>query len=146
MGSTFGHLDPQRPRRLRAAQLAIAASAGSKSCLLVEAALAWGRTFHGYPSKISLYIHMHILIYYIHIYIYIYMYIHMYTFFVNGRCCFEVLTIRALCLGCEDFEVDSTRLKYRCRVMYAGFPSFSGFGIRGRSYSNFMASSATSRT
>ena len=35
--------------------------------------------------------------------------------------------------------VDSKKLEYACRVICTGVPSFCCFGIRGRSYSNFLA-------
>ena len=36
--------------------------------------------------------------------------------------------------------VDCKKLEYGFRVIYAGFPSLFCVGIRGRSYSNFLAS------
>ena len=36
--------------------------------------------------------------------------------------------------------VDSQKLEYGCGVIYAGLHSICDFGIRGRSYSNFLAS------
>ena len=36
--------------------------------------------------------------------------------------------------------VDSENLEYGFRVIFAGCPSFFGFGTRGLSYSNFLAS------
>ena len=35
---------------------------------------------------------------------------------------------------------ESKKLEYGFRVIYAGVASFFSFGIRGRSYSNFVAS------
>ena len=40
--------------------------------------------------------------------------------------------------------VDSRKLEHECRVIYAGFPSSCCFGIRARSYSNFLASTVRS--
>ena len=39
----------------------------------------------------------------------------------------------------ETCTVDSKKLKYGCRVVYACVPSFFGSGIRGWSCSNFLA-------
>ena len=40
--------------------------------------------------------------------------------------------------------VDSNKLEPGFRLIYTGVPSFSCFGIRGRSYSNFLASTVLS--
>ena len=39
--------------------------------------------------------------------------------------------------------VDSRKLEYGTGKIYGGFPSFRSFGIGGRSYSNFLASTVT---
>ena len=36
--------------------------------------------------------------------------------------------------------VDYKELEYGPKAIYAGFPSSPGFGVRGQSYSNFLAS------
>ena len=39
--------------------------------------------------------------------------------------------------------VDSKKLEYGSGTIYAGVPSSLGFGVRGLSYSNFLASTAS---
>ena len=41
------------------------------------------------------------------------------------------------------FTVDSKKLKYEPRTIYDGFPSTLGFGVGGKSYSNFLASTVS---
>ena len=43
-------------------------------------------------------------------------------------------------LGFQECTVDSKKLEHGCRKIYAGFPSFLGFGVGGWSCSNFLAS------
>ena len=45
----------------------------------------------------------------------------------------------------DSGAVDSNKLEYGFSMIYAGFPSFfCFFGIRGRYYSNFLASTGVS--
>ena len=42
--------------------------------------------------------------------------------------------------------VDSKKLEHGCRMIYAGVPSFFGFGVGGRLCSNFLASTASPKS
>ena len=45
----------------------------------------------------------------------------------------------AVSVNAGSFTLDSPKLEYRCRVIYAGVPSLCCFEIRGRSYSKSLA-------
>ena len=58
---------------------------------------------------------------------------------IHPGCCWEFPK-----LSCPT-SVDARKLEYGFRVIFGGAPSFSCFGIRGWSYSNFLASTVEYR-
>ena len=77
-------------------------------------------------------------------YIYIYMCISICLIMKVNRytCVFMKVCLLVAVRSIDSVEVFSRpeQLEYGFGVIYAGFPSFACFGIRGRSYSNFLAS------
>ena len=54
------------------------------------------------------------------------------------------MPIRPCCCPPNRITVDPKKVESGFRMIFAGFPSFLGFGVRGQSASNFLASTVPS--